>query len=341
MILEAQNIRKNRCRARALLVVLLLATAGCSQGPDASVSPKGTSPPAELRAIIDKAVAYPGDVITFTLETESLPDVTVELPEISSRFSEFRLIGDGSSAPEEKGGRVLAKRWYKLQADTAGSYIIDPIEAAYSMPDGTREVLKTPKIFLEIVSLLAEEGEINDIRDIKPPMDISNRYQVTLIIVAVLLAVVLTILIGRWAFKRWRRRALEQSLASRPPHEVALEALQQLLAKKLIESGRQREFCFEVSEIFRRYMQARFGFPAIDLTTEEILPCVEDNGIVKDTLKPLVREFLTSTDLVKFARYLPTRDELDRIIEDTRTFIHETTLEPVAEVQSTEGGETA
>ena len=339
MTLKARNISKKAALARALLFFLLLATAACSQEQDMPTSSEDNPAAAELRVKVDKAVAYPGDVITFTLETEYQPEIKIELPEISDRFSEFRLIGDGSARPKEKGGRILAERWYKLQADTAGSYIIDPIEATYTMPDGTQEALKTPKIFLEIVSLLEEEGAVNDIRDIKPPVDISNLYRVALVILAVLLAAILVILIGGRVFARWRRRAREQKLAPQPPHEEALEALQRLLGKGFIEKGRPKEFCFEISEILRRYIQARFDFPAIDLTTEEILPRVEDDGIVKDTLKPLVREFLTRTDLVKFAKHWPTRDELDKIIEDTRTFINETALVPTSETESTEGGE--
>ena len=338
MALKARNISKKTALARALLFFLLLVTAACSQAQDIPISSED-NPAAELRVKVDKAVAYPGDVLTFTLETEYQPDVKIELPEISDRFSEFRLIGDGSARPKKKGGRMLAERWYKLQADTAGSYIIDSIEATYTLPDGTQEALKTPKIFLEIVSLLEEEGAVNDIRDIKPPVDISNLYRVALTILAVLLAAILVILIGGRFFARWRRRAIEQKLAPRPPHEEALEALQRLLGKRLIEKGLPKEFCFEISEILRRYIQARFDFPAIDLTTEEILPRVEDDGIVKDTLKPLVREFLTQTDLVKFAKHLPARDELDKIIENTRTFINETALVPTSQTESTEGGE--
>jgi hypothetical protein len=338
MALEARNRLKVNA-ARALLFLLLLPIAACSQAKEIPFPPEDSPPPAELRAKIDKPVAYPGDVITFTLEAEHQPEIKIELPEISDRFSEFRLITDGRALPKAKGGSILAERWYKLQADTAGSYIIDPIEVAYTMPDGTQATLRTPRIFLEVVSLLEEEGAVNDIRDIKPPVDISNFYRIVLLILAALLGAVLLTFIGGRAFARWRRRAREQKLSPRPPHEEALEALRRLLAKGLIEKGRPKEFCFEISEILRRYMHGRFDFPAIDLTTEEILPRIEDNGIVKDSLKPLVREFLTQTDLVKFAKHLPTRDELDKIIEDTRTFINETALMPVSGAEPTEGGE--
>ena len=140
----------------------------------------------------------------------------------------------------------------------------------------------------------------------------------------------------------WIKRRQEAKLAaSRPPHEVALEALEELMRKKLLERGLAREFCFEISEIFRRYMQARFRIPAIDLTTDEILPRIEGDGIVEEELKPLIRQFLTSTDLVKFAQYRPMRSELDKIIEDARTFVEKTRPMPAAESESiASGGET-
>lgn len=318
-----------------LLSVSLLAAAACSGGKIAPESLEVERAPVELRAEIDRAVAYPGDVITFTLEAEYAPGVELELPDIADRFSEFRMIDAGETPPEERAGGFFTARWYKLQADTAGSYVVEPLIVAYTLPDGRRETLKTPKIFLEIVTLLAEEGALNDIRDIKPPVEISSLYRLALMILAALLAVILIASLARRAFKRWRRRAVERKQAPRPPHEAALEALERLLAKKLIEQGRQREFCFEISEIFRRYMDARFDVPAVDLTTEEILPQIEQNGIVEENLKPLVREFLTSTDLVKFARHLPTNEEIDKIIRDTRAFINGTALQAA----QAEGGE--
>ena len=86
-------------------------------------------------------------------------------------------------------------------------------------------------------------------------------------------------------------------------------------------------------------MQARFSFPAIDLTTEEIIPRVESNGIVDDALRPVVREFLINTDLVKFAKHQPLRDEMDTIIEHTRTFINMTVVVAQPAVEDTAGGE--
>ena len=325
---------------RLALLAALAAAVACSDGRGESPeSVKVDLPAAQLWAGVDKAVAYPGDIITFTLQAAYAPGVTLELPEIAKeKFSEFRIVDSGYTYPEEKGGRFFSERWYKLQADTAGSYIIEPIEAAYTTADGAGDTLQTPKIFLEIVTLLSEEAELNDIRDIKPPVEIFHPYRLALMIAAIALIAILAVLVGRRVVERWRRRVTERKLAGLPPHEEALKALERLLAKKLVEEGKSKQFCFEISEIFRRYMQGRFDIPAIDLTTEEILPLVCEDGILTESHKPLVSAFLTNTDLVKFAKYLPSQEEIDKITQDTRSFINETTSLRPEDDQEVEGG---
>ena len=264
----------------------------------------------------------------------------MELPEIADAVSDFRIVNSGVSQPVRRGERLSVERWYKLQADISGSYAIEPVEVAYRLPNGEQRVAKTPKIFVEVESLLEKEFEAKDIRDIKPPVPVSPAYRVFLLLSGLLAGAIALLLIGRKLFERLKRRREAKLTASRPAHEEALEALEELMRKNLLEKGLAREFCFAISEIFRRYMQARFRIPAIDLTTEEILPRVEGDGIVEEGLKPLVREFLINTDLVKFAQHRPTRDELEKIVEHTRAFIERTRPVPSVEVEpALTGGE--
>jgi hypothetical protein len=337
-----QNVARRSRLTLAALASLALALAACSGGGKSSGPAKLERPPVELRARVDKAVADPGDIITFGLEAAYLPGVTLELPEIADELSDFRIVNSGLER-REKGDRLLAERWYKLQADLSGSYVIEPIEVAYNLGDGAPETVKTPKIFIEIASMLdddAKVGEAGDIRDIKPPMTVSRPFGLLLLIAAILIGFALAIVAGRKFIEYYKQRARAQELMRRPPHEEALEALDKLLKKDLIEKGRAREFCFEISEIFRRYMHARTDIPAVDLTTEEIIPRVEDEEIADEALRTVVRDFLTDTDLVKFAKYQPAREEVDKIIEGTRTFINETTVETTVGAGSAAGGET-
>jgi hypothetical protein len=318
-------------------LLLLLSACGGDREPPAALRPERAS--VELSATVDRAVVNPGDVITFTLTADYRSDILLELPEIADKFSDFRIANSGVVQPARKGDRLVAERWYKLQADIAGSYVIEPIEVAYSLQHGKRRTAKTPKIFLEVESLLAKQGEAHDIRDIKPPVSVSPSYGAFLLVLAILAGTIALLLLSRKLFNRLRSRAEAKRFAPKPAHEEALEALDRLLKKRLVEKGHARLFCFEISEIFRRYMQARFGIPALDLTTDEILPRVEGNGIIGERLKPVVREFLTDTDFVKFAKYQPTRDEIEKIIENTRAFINISRAVPAAGAASAVGGE--
>ncbi|GAB4346242.1 MAG: hypothetical protein Kow0099_27290 [Candidatus Abyssubacteria bacterium] len=307
----------------AILSVTLLAVA-CAADNTAGL-PEPERQPAEIRAHIDKGVVTPGDIITFTLTADYRNDVSLELPEIADILSDFRIVNSGVSGPIPQNDRLVAERWYKLQADMAGSYVIESIEVTYTQPDGSKHSIQTPRLFLEVKSLLAKEGQAADIRDIKPPLSVGPSYRAAAVTLAVI-ALALAVLLGlRRLLGRFKKQIREHRIAARPAHEEALEALERLLAKRLIERGRAREFCFELSEIFRRYLQARFGIPAVDLTTEEILPIIEKNGIVEDDLKTIVREFLTETDLVKFAKHRASQEQLRRHLEQTRVFIDRTT----------------
>ncbi len=302
---------------------LVLASCGREKQAQSTPSPRA---PAELSAKVDRAAVSPGDIITFTMTANYAPDVSLELPDVADRFADFLIVNSGVSPIAEKGDRLILERWYKFQSDTAGSYVIEPIEVSYVPSGSSQQVLRTPKIFIEVVSLLGKEGQTEDIRDIKPPLPVTLSYRVLLRILAMVVGVLAAVLLIRWLVGWLRRRAEARESISRLPHEEALDALERLLKKRLIEKGRAREFCFEISEIFRQYMHARFGIPAVDWTTDEILPHIDDDGLFEEAIKSLVREFLTDTDMVKFARYQPPREDLERIVEDTRTFVNRTKM---------------
>jgi uncharacterized repeat protein (TIGR01451 family) len=334
-----RDIFQRRHLSWILVTALMLVCVACrfESGPGIASDDDGT--PVHLRATVDRAVAEPGDIITFTISAEYQSDVTLELPEVADKLSAFRIVDSSLSPPIREDGHFTTERSYKLQADIAGSYVVEPITVPYSFPDGKQDVVKTPKIFIEIESILAKEDDVEDIRDIKPPMVVSYLYRTIFSVLAVLFGLILVVVFIRMLVAWRRNRAEARKMALRPAHEEALEALEMLLNKRLVEKGRMKKFCFEISIIFRRYMQARFGIPALDLTTEEIIPRVEEDGISEESLRQIIREFLVDTDLVKFAKYAPTVDEMKTILQHTRTFIEQTTVELAVGAGNPEEGE--
>jgi hypothetical protein len=87
-----------------------------------------------------------------------------------------------------------------------------------------------------------------------------------------------------------------------------------------------------LSDIFKRYIERRFGTNAAEFTTEEML-----DWIKRSALQPAERKiaewFFSAADPVKFAKWLPDGDTLDRFGKDVRQFIEQTRPRPEAAPQ--------
>ena len=86
-----------------------------------------------------------------------------------------------------------------------------------------------------------------------------------------------------------------------PPHVIALEKLEQLMARGLLEKGEVKTFVtYLMNEVLRAYREARYDFPAEKRTTRELvadLLKISDAGLNVQ----LMKDILETTDLVKFA----------------------------------------
>ena len=156
-----------------------------------------------------------------------------------------------------------------------------------------------------------------DIRDIKPPIEISAGGAW---LWWVLLAVVLVIgagLLWRWLKNRKRQVVLPPPV---PAHVRAKQKLQEALA--LITQP--KPFVVAVSNTARTYLEERFNFHAPERTTEEFLRELAGTRLLLPDQKESLAAFLASCDLVKFAKYEPGETELRglhsaavRLVEET------------------------
>jgi hypothetical protein len=122
-----------------------------------------------------------------------------------------------------------------------------------------------------------------------------------------------------------RRRERGAAAPPAPPaSETARRALQALEARGLVQAGEIKEYYAELSGIVRRYLEARFGVHAPEMTTEEFLLATARGGALDTRHRALLSGFLRESDLVKFARHRPTMDDARRALEAARRFVDET-----------------
>ncbi len=155
------------------------------------------------------------------------------------------------------------------------------------------------------------------LHDIKGPIEIPT-VLMWLIRIGIVLVLAGLLWLGWWLWQK--RRPKGETVALVSPDQRARERLAQAL--DLI--GQPEPFCTAVSEITRTYLEERFGLRAPDQTTEEFLAELPRSIVLDLRHKQFLADFLTQCDLVKFARFEPTRVELEQLHASALNLVEET-----------------
>ncbi|MGV7220281.1 MAG: hypothetical protein ACQ9MH_02000 [Nitrospinales bacterium] len=307
-----------------------------------------------VNAAVDKAQSTVGDTILYTVtithspETEILP-LEVSSPDLgesdkqssndpdsekrppeADAFEGFDFIEKGLSGPRRVDDGIEQEFWYRLRADIVGQYTFPAFPVRFTTNDASGQKTPgqavTPKVDIEILSVLNLRGEPTDIQGIKPLTRV-NKDWLPYIIVIISILIILGLI--NWARKKWSKKDEDLISTSKQeiilsPDELALKNLKQLLSKDLIQKGNFREFYFELSDIFRRYLGSRYSFPAIDWTTEEISSWLRSCHQLDAGSKQKAQSILTDTDQVKFAKGETNADTCMVNVHSIEDFIYQT-----------------
>jgi hypothetical protein len=152
----------------------------------------------------------------------------------------------------------------------------------------------------------------DNLYDIRPPFFFLHSRPWLWIALA---AAAIALLVALWFWLRPRRL-----LSPKSAYELALEKLEK--ARALLREDNPMPYAVFVSETIRSYLGQRFQTPSTLRTTEEFLRQMEaDRATPLAGHRDLLRDFLQSCDLVKFARYQPTLTELEQVQQRATTFV--------------------
>jgi len=116
------------------------------------------------------------------------------------------------------------------------------------------------------------------------------------------------------------------------PHQKAMKEIEQIKAEKMQNSENQKEYYTKLTDTIRRYIEERYGFSAMEMTSSEIIDRLMRQGDQKalDELRALFQ----TADLVKFAKYSTLINENDMNLVTAVDFINSTKAEhlPTQEV---------
>ena len=116
------------------------------------------------------------------------------------------------------------------------------------------------------------------------------------------------------------------------PHQKAMKEIEQIKADKMVSSENQKEYYTKLTDTLRKYIEERYGFSAMEMTSAEII----ERLTATDDQKQLdeLRQLFLTADLVKFAKYSVMINENDANLVNAIDFINQTKLEnqPTEEV---------
>lgn len=207
----------------------------------------------------------------------------------------------------------------------SGEVIVPPIPVlCYAKGDTAPLTVLTNRLRLEIASVQIDTA--SDIKDIKPVLNAPWTWEdvfpyLLVVAAAALLAAAI------WYYRKNRKKTMApaQEIPALPPHEEALMRLRALEEKKLWQQGRSKEYYSELTEIVRWYIERRFGIPALESTSTEIVEALREKPDGELHCDALSR-WLEEADLVKFAKRQPVAEMHEEALKYAYQFVRGTRL---------------
>ena len=191
-------------------------------------------------------------------------------------------------------------------------------------------------IYSNSLSLLVNTVEVDTSQAFKPIKTVKSipfpwkefLKKVALILIPILLIIALII----WYYIRKKKLTLfpEKPKTMLDHYDDALDQLGKLESQKLWQNEQTKEYYLSLSEILREYLEGRFGFNAMESTTDEI----KEDLFLEDGLKNKVCEVLAQADLAKFAKFKPMGEENIRMMKLAKDFVKHTKPKPIKETDA-------
>lgn len=292
--------------------------------------------PTTVSATMDSTILLVGEQtrLTFTVAqmrgrqvcAPVFPDTIVSGLEIVERLPLDTQLADD--------GLLLVSQSYVLTSFDSALYFID----AQPFVDGADTLYSNP-LSLKVVSIPVDTAQ-HAIADIKPVYAPPFDWPLFWLIVLITLGVVALAVIGFFVYRYVKRHAAPSAEVAepqdlRPAHEIALERLDVIKAEKLWQQNRAKEYHTQLTDVVRDYIARRFGICAVEQTSAEILAGIQPELSGQKTVYADLKTLLTTSDLVKFAKYKPLVSEDEKSLALAYQFVEATKeVAPDADTQT-------
>lgn len=283
----------------------------------------------KFTATIDKEEIKVGEQCTITLELENpIGNNTIQFPELQDtiiKFVEIVNIGNIDTTFDEEDVSIqYFEQKITITSWDSGFYAIRPFQLILN-----GDTLESQPLLLEVKSVNITPEE--DIKDIKGILEVpfsfvdwvlANRTPILSII-----GILILLVLAYFLYKKYKEREVleEVKVPKEKADVVAFRKLEELLAKELWQKDQIKAYYSELSYIFREYIENRFDFMALELSTEEILDDLNKLELGDKESKSLIK-ILRLSDMAKFAKQKPLASENEEAFKLVNEFVENTKL---------------
>lgn len=276
-----------------------------------------------VKAEVDKAFLTIGDPVTYTVTIEHAPDIRIlsSIPAPASDILEIKKVEDIKKKLKKK---IVTGRKFLLTTYRLGEFVLDPVTIQYRKEGQPEKTLQTNKLYLTVKSV-AEGEPLEDIRDVKSVVPFKLRmgkFLWAVLILALLAA-------GFFLYRALRRNKTAAGPVAPPltPEEEALLHLAELFDSDLLKRGFIKMYYLRLSEILRIYFERHYKILAVESTTLEILRALRPQHL-EPSLYQKIQYVLESSDLAKFAKWIPTAPDTLQLNKKAEEIVRESAPEP-------------
>lgn len=277
-----------------------------------------------VEAKIDSVAIMIGQQVGMTITVISPEDKVVQMPELRPQ----QYITPGveivdvakDDTVETSEGKKIMRRLQLTSFD----------ENAYMIPAQTIKVggkaYKTNQLALKVITMDVDTLHLNQFF---PPKDVQDNpfswaeWSPLFWMSALLL---LLIVVGVYLYLRYKQNkpiiSRIQIIRHIPAHQKALTAIDKIKQSKMQNSENQKEYYTQLTDTLRKYIEERFGFSAMEMTSTEIIARLRNSG--DPTMISELRELFNTADLVKFAKHSTLINENDLNLVNAINFIDQT-----------------
>ena len=268
-----------------------------------------------------------GQQVQLTVSATADADANVEFPQQGQLPAGVEFLG-AVEMPDEKAddGMVRRMRGYVLTSFDDTLYYLPPLTVKVNGKE-----YQTNQLALKVLTV---DVDTTDYEKYFGPKDVQDNpfdWELDDWAMPFWLSVLLLVLmaVGYYLYIRLRDNkpviARIRIVKRLLPHQKAMKAIEEIKAEKMVTAEDPKEYYTRLTDTLRKYIEERYGFSAMEMTSSEIIDQLMKKGD-QESLSELRQLFLTA-DLVKFAKYSTLINENDANLVSAVDFINRTKIE--------------